>query len=1377
MNIEDFLPKYPDIQRSEYDVLNPYSSFYKSIYRKNEFYENKLDRIEEFPKESGILLKHQKTIARYLSSHTPYNRLLLVHEMGTGKCVHPNTTVIINNKKKVIHKVWEKYKTSVEPDEEGEKGEKGEKGEWTTPSKTIYTESLKFEKGFCMGKIIKTPVKKLYRQYVKEPLIKLVLDDSILFMTARHKVLTDKGWKGGKDLQECNFVLSEDIELVGIKEISTIEYEGWVYDMEIDTHHNYVANGIITHNTCSAIGAIEQIKKERSSINGAIIIARGSGILDNFTNELLFRCTGGEYIPENYELLSPIEKIRRTRKKISSFYSLDTIQKFAKKIKNKTNSQIRTSYSNKIIVIDEVHNLRIQPDKKDTADIYKQYHRLLHNVDNCKVLLMSGTPMKDGVEEISSVMNLLIPKDKQLPTGTKFIKTFMDKKEGVYTLKDSKKPLLRQLFKGKVSFLRSMQSDVKKRYLGRVVPPLKHLIVDEDKMSDFQTEHYTKAYKKDTEGKHKGIYLNSREAALFVFPDGSYGSQGFKKYIKKGKNTFSLSNALRGKLEGKTQEEILNNIGKYSSKYKAVLKQIISKKDRNCFVYSSSVSGSGAILFSLLLKLLGYSRARGNERTQRARYAIFTGETSSRNELKTLMNMFNRPDNMQGKYIQVIIGSRTVSEGYSFKNIQFEAILTPHFNYSETSQAIARGVRLNSHNDLIKAGIKPRVDIMQCVSIPNNNTRSIDLVMYKMSEDKDISIHQILRLIMETAFDCALNYLRNRAVNGVKGSRDCDYMDCDYKCKGVSTAIVPKNKIDYSTYELYYTNPDFSPLYKKIEKLLRKNIKLSLDDIVKALKDEYSEDQVLNALDTLRKAEPGPEYDYIQFLDVYARNSVQKIMKELELLFQENFYLDLSTLYRHFNQYRKFEILTALDSIMNHNIAIKNRYGMTSYLKESNNIYFLVDNLSVTNDIYSEYYTQYPTISPESNLEKVYTFIKNNRLPGVIREICKTKTNRDFARLMKIISPTTQENLIEAALEAKDNGIDKNINVRRFVMEYFANYINKIDGLWTSSLLKEEGIIRCKEERKGKKWKNCSAQDISKMERGEEKKKEEIMGNRYGVVGLYNPENKKFCLIDMKKGKKGGDDSRKIQTGKNCSTWTLKELIGIIRRIKLSYPDSYYEDARKQELKRLIKSSKKSISKLDISESNIDDMKRILYWGNHNVGTLCREIRKWLGEKGLIVIDNQCGVQGKRKAKDKGGKKKRVYRIEVLKPDTKENRDRIKDLKIANIMNDCAKIEDYRYDIRKDTFYIAYLRSLTGFIIVRDGKIIWACMPKTYRQRKQIREEVMKELVKASGINTLELDETLPQSSFLRNRYKSYGFAREVDREGSKLLLGLNMYH
>ena len=85
-DITNFLLKYPNIDNFDYNILNPYEDdFYEVIYKKKEFYENRLENFEQIPKKIGSLMKHQKLIARFFSSNTLYDELLLLHEMGTGK--------------------------------------------------------------------------------------------------------------------------------------------------------------------------------------------------------------------------------------------------------------------------------------------------------------------------------------------------------------------------------------------------------------------------------------------------------------------------------------------------------------------------------------------------------------------------------------------------------------------------------------------------------------------------------------------------------------------------------------------------------------------------------------------------------------------------------------------------------------------------------------------------------------------------------------------------------------------------------------------------------------------------------------------------------------------------------------------------------------------------------------------------------------------------------------------------------------------------------------------------------------------------------------------------------------------------------------------
>ena len=324
-----------------------------------------------------------------------------------------------------------------------------------------------------------------------------------------------------------------------------------------------------TGKSCSAFAATELIKLEslkdkNSGIKRALVLTRGKALEDNLKNELVFQCTKGQYIPEDYENLTAETKIRRLNKNISSFYEFQTFEVFAKEIKKLNDKRIKENYSDIVVVIDEVHNLRLIETDDQSLNVYDQIHRFLHTIENSKVLLMSGTPMKDQPNEIASILNLILPSTKQMPTGSQFDKEFLEEKNDVKFVKENKVDKLKEFFNGKVSYLRAMQSDtVKKVFVGKEEGELQYFKIELDQMSEFQGKYYKEAYEMDTSSdKKSGIFSNSRQASLFVFPDGTYGSEGFKNYIIEEEQKRIQVKAGKGKTEKTTvfrlKQELIN---------------------------------------------------------------------------------------------------------------------------------------------------------------------------------------------------------------------------------------------------------------------------------------------------------------------------------------------------------------------------------------------------------------------------------------------------------------------------------------------------------------------------------------------------------------------------------------------------------------------------------------------------------------------------------------------------------------------------------------------------------------------------------------------------------------------------------------------------
>ena len=1010
----------------------------------------------------------------------------------------------------------------------------------------------------------------------------------------------------------------------------------------------------------SAIAAIEQIRLE-GNMEGDLYIARGKGLIENFQAEILKR-TGEKYVPQDDDIDEITERAvrRRTKVKLSEFYNFSTFETFASKIQ-KNLDYMSKSYSNHIIIIDEIHNIRLQDANKTGSKlkIYDQFYNFLHKVEGSKILLMSGTPMKDNVEELSSVMNLILPESERLPSGKKFLTKYFDKESPyLYSPKSEYVSELKDIFHGKVSFLSSMKNtDVQKEFIGtQNFGKLQHLIVNPNTMSKFQNKIYQKALKEDLKSpessgpvsedaayllskessEKSGVYSKSRQASLFVYPDGSYGSVGFKKYIKfvkstddvigkrselgvtglsqqSGRKTHIMSNDLIKELRGNNIKSTISNISKYSCTYaQSVSRVLTAKRDKkNMFVYNELVEGSGMILFSLLLELVGFKITLSVPKGKADRYFIIN-DNMSPYLVNKIIDFFNSPENMYGEYIRVIIGSRKIGEGYSFSNIQIEDIHTPWFNYSQTYQAIARGLRFKSHDSLIQArqqeGIFDpiNVEIYQYVAMPidTEKTMSIDLNMYEISELKDISIKRVERIMKEAAFDCALNYARNNA-HDEDGTRECDYMRCEYKCDGVSTELINSRILesqDYSTFQLFYDS-------HVIEKLIGHIIEF-----------------------------------FSQRFSAYMNEIVAHVLK--------------------ISYFTRFQILTALRKIISNSIEIVDMYGFLRILKEDMNIYYLTSNLEFSKSFSTSWYTQNPYIKTSKSYDEEVLNIVNSKFNYIIKKLFTSKNSNEIKSLWSQFDIETQEMILEFSIIAQKQKLTKNKIAREIIIEMVSPYISLINAInnkkkktiISSMLLKKSGILRCLPPSKPYKWIDCTDIEINEFNKDKDETDKTMIESGYGYYGIRNPNTDVFCIRDVTKESEA--DKRKRTSGKNCETWNSSELLNLaVLILRIPIPDKDSDEyikifkkinsakgtkniiddisnPTKDELLKIIRAkSTKAKNLMDMftvaDSSSKMDMIRILYFSSISRKEICGYIRKFFENQNLIQNDIGCGTNAK----------------------------------------------------------------------------------------------------------------------------------------------------
>ena len=95
-------------------------------------------------------------------------------------------------------------------------------------------------------------------------------------------------------------------------------------------------------------------------------------------------------------------------------------------------------------------------------------------------------------------MNLILPLREQLPVKKDFIKLFFDKSGDFYSVKKDKIKDLKEKFKGRVSYLKAVTSEIQKTFEGQKVQNLKYFTTFPLIMKDKQSEIYKEVIVKDS---------------------------------------------------------------------------------------------------------------------------------------------------------------------------------------------------------------------------------------------------------------------------------------------------------------------------------------------------------------------------------------------------------------------------------------------------------------------------------------------------------------------------------------------------------------------------------------------------------------------------------------------------------------------------------------------------------------------------------------------------------------------------------------------------------------------------------------------------------------------------------------------------------------
>ena len=592
----------------------------------------------------------------------------------------------------------------------------------------------------------------------------------------------------------------------------------------------YLYHSVGVGKTCASIQVTQNFKKY---YNKRALILLPLKLKDNFRKGLfdiskldikednMEQCLGNYYLHNivGRNKMDSTDIKGRAKKMINDEYEILSFGEFGnifKKIEKNTNSEteflnkIRRYFDDRVIIVDEVHNMRTVSEDVKGKEVSKIFHRLLEILKNNVLLLLSATPMFDNYNELRFILNCLL-----IQNGDKKIKDSEDFFDGEELNKDFEKKLKR-ISGNYISYMRgenpytfpirlypSINKD--ENYLKIINFPkkdikgvkilkekqIKHLEFINTTMSNLQQKIYdsvnsdnynTKDNANETTNDNTNDENTNNEndendvektdiqqrvqISNIVYTDDSdikntYGNQGLSKIFK-------IEKGKKGdyKVEYKDRKnQILdsNNLKNHSPKINLLLENI-NKSEGIVLVYSRYLA-SGVIPIAIALEHNGFNKLnnknilKGGNKTKKnskGSYVIISGNSNlSPNNTNEIIECVSK-NNKDGDKVKVILITESGTEGLDLKNVREIHIFDPWYNLNRLEQVYGRGVRNFSHINL--EDVKRNVTLYQYVNLTQDNKKeSIDFRTYRIAENKQQKIAKIERIIKRNAIDCNLN--------------------------------------------------------------------------------------------------------------------------------------------------------------------------------------------------------------------------------------------------------------------------------------------------------------------------------------------------------------------------------------------------------------------------------------------------------------------------------------------------------------------------------------------------------------------------------------------------------------------------------------------
>lgn len=487
------------------------------------------------------------------------------------------------------------------------------------------------------------------------------------------------------------------------------------------------------------------------------------------------QCTGDKYRRMVSGTNDPVILAKKVKALIKSRYDMFTYDGFASEIEKMrgtlTPEKFKQEISNKVIIVDEAHNLRVEETDKRAAQALMDVAR--DGINN-RIVLLTATPMYNEPDEIFWLLSVLCENDKR-PNVLRRLPALYNK-NGVAN--EAAFSLLKQLSSEYISYIKSTNPFT---YAARLSPHdsgITQLTTPtewEKAIRDGLVPSTSTEYQKTAISTMKKSDAIHHQALNICYPTAAdknkakVGEAGFFSVFQREQETDPILVSYINPAD-KPLFPGPDRLAKFAPKIQRIC-DLVKTSEGIVVIYSQYI-WSGVIPVAIALEHMGFRRHGGKNIMKNPdlienpvrypgiafpSYCILSGYSSvmGSSKIEDLLKDINSPKNKHGEVVKVVIMSPVAGEGLSLRNVREVHVLDPWYHLNRLEQVVGRAFRTCHHNTLPVEERNVTV-FLHVATDPDNETDTTDLKSYQIASRKAKEMDDVERIIRDSAMDCSL---------------------------------------------------------------------------------------------------------------------------------------------------------------------------------------------------------------------------------------------------------------------------------------------------------------------------------------------------------------------------------------------------------------------------------------------------------------------------------------------------------------------------------------------------------------------------------------------------------------------------------------------